>query len=57
MELAEPEAASREALAEAVAVARARAEALAEAAGLALGEPIRIEESGDAGPRPSRAAR
>lgn len=52
MELAEPEAASRDALAQAVAVARARAEALAEAAGLALGEPIRIEEGGEAGPTP-----
>ena len=48
MELAEPEAAAREALGNAVAVARARAEALAEAAGLRLGEPFRIEE-GDAG--------
>jgi uncharacterized protein len=45
MELAEPEAATREALAAAVAVARSRAEALAEAAGLALGAPLRIEES------------
>lgn len=52
MELAEPEAAAREALAEAVAVARARAAALAEAAGLALGEPIRIEEGGEAGVTP-----
>jgi uncharacterized protein len=52
MELAEPEAASREALAEAVAVARARAEALAEAAGLSLGEPIRVEEEGEAGALP-----
>ena len=52
MELAEPEAASREALAEAFAVARARAAALAEAAGLALGDPIRIEEGGEAGATP-----
>lgn len=44
MELADPEAASREALAAAVAVARSRAEALAAAAGLPLGAPIRIEE-------------
>jgi uncharacterized protein YggE len=52
MELAEPEAASREALAEAFAVARARAAALAEAASVALGEPIRIEEGGEAGVTP-----
>jgi hypothetical protein len=52
MELAEPEAATREALANAVAVARARGEALAEAAGLSLGEPIRIEEGDDAVPAP-----
>ena len=52
MELAEPEAATREALTEAVAVARARAGALAEAAGLALGDPIRIEEGGEAGATP-----
>jgi len=47
MELAEPEAATREALTGAVAVARARAKALADAAGLALGDPIRIEEGGE----------
>jgi uncharacterized protein len=52
MELAAPEAAAREALAEAVAVAQARAGALAEAAGLALGEPIRIEEGGETGAAP-----
>jgi len=52
MDLAEPEAATREALTEAVAVARARAQALADAAGLAMGEPIRIEEGGEAGPAP-----
>jgi uncharacterized protein YggE len=52
MELAEPEAAAREALASAVAVARARAEALAQAAGLSLGDPIRIEEGGEPGPAP-----
>lgn len=46
MELAEPNAASREALAGAVASARGRAEALAAAAGLTLGDPIRIEEEG-----------
>ena len=56
MELAEPEAATREALTEAVAVARARAGALAEAAGLALGDPIRIEEGGEGEQHPSRAA-
>ncbi|MDH4334120.1 MAG: SIMPL domain-containing protein [Chloroflexota bacterium] len=44
MELADAEAASREALAAAVTVARARAEALARAAGVSLGGPIRIEE-------------
>lgn len=44
MELAEPEAAAREALAAAVGVARARADALAGAAGLTLGAPRRIEE-------------
>ena len=47
MELADPEAASREALAAAVAVARSRAEALATAAGLKLGAPRRIEEEVD----------
>jgi uncharacterized protein len=49
MELAEPEAAAREALGIALAVARARAEALAQAAGVALGEPMRIEEAQDGG--------
>ena len=49
MELAEPDGAASEALALAVAKARARAEALAEAAGLALGEPLRIEETADGG--------
>ena len=52
MELAEPDAATLEALTKAVAVARARAGALAEAAGLALGEPIRIEEGGEGGATP-----
>jgi uncharacterized protein len=52
MELAAPEAATREALTEAVAVARARAIALAEAAGLALGDPIRIEEGSEGGATP-----
>jgi uncharacterized protein YggE len=42
MELAEPEAATREALAAAVAVAQSRAEALAAAAGLTLGDPVSI---------------
>ena len=51
MELAEPEAATREALAAAVAVARSRAEALATAAGVALGDTLRIEE-GDGEPSP-----
>jgi uncharacterized protein YggE len=46
MELAEPEAATREALATAVAVARSRAEALAAAAGVSLGAPLRVEEGG-----------
>ena len=56
MELAEPEAARREALALAMGVARARAEALATAAGVALGEPLRIEETeGSAGPIPRGA--
>ncbi|HEX5579180.1 MAG TPA: SIMPL domain-containing protein [Candidatus Limnocylindria bacterium] len=52
MELAEPEAAAREALADALGVARARAEALAEAAGVALGDPIRIEEGAESGATP-----
>jgi uncharacterized protein YggE len=56
MELAEPESAAREALAEAVAVARGRAEALAQAAGLTLGDPIRVEEvDGGATPFPRGA--
>jgi uncharacterized protein YggE len=56
MELAEPEAARREALAAAVAVARARADALAAAAGVALGMPLRLEEAdGSAGPMPRGA--
>jgi uncharacterized protein YggE len=49
MELAEPESAAREALAVALDAARARAEALAQAAGVALGDPIRIEEAADGG--------
>jgi uncharacterized protein YggE len=44
MELAEPEAATREALSVAVGVARSRAEAMAAAAGVSLGAPLRIEE-------------
>lgn len=44
MEIAQADAAAREALGAAVAVARGRAEALAAAAGLTLGEPLRIEE-------------
>lgn len=56
MELGQPEAAAREALANAVADAQARAEALAEAAGLGLGDPIRIEEAAEgATPFPSGA--
>ena len=54
MELADPEAASREALAAAVGVARSRAEALAAAAGLTLGPPRRIEEDAEASPSPFR---
>ena len=54
MELAEPEAASREALALAVGVARSRAEALATAAGLKLGTPRRIEEESDGSATPFR---
>lgn len=54
MELAEPEAAGREALAAAVAVARGRAEALAGAAGLTLGPPERIEEDPGGMPVPMR---
>ena len=54
MELAEPEVASREALAAAVGVARSRAEALATAAGLKLGPPRRIEEDADGSPTPFR---
>jgi hypothetical protein len=44
MQLAEPEAASREALAAAYSVALQRAQTLAEAAGVSLGAPLRIEE-------------
>jgi uncharacterized protein YggE len=54
MELADPEAASREALAAAVGVASSRAEALATAAGLKLGPPRRIEEDADGSPAPFR---
>jgi uncharacterized protein YggE len=56
MELADPEAASREALAAAVGVARSRAEALAAAAGLTLGAPRRIEEDADGSPAPFRGS-
>ena len=52
MELAEPEAAIRQALGQAFAVARARAESLAEAAGVSLGAPLRVEETGEGGPMP-----
>jgi uncharacterized protein YggE len=44
MELAEPEATTREALSVAVGVARSRAEALAAAVGVSLGGPLRVEE-------------
>jgi uncharacterized protein YggE len=44
MELADQDAASREALAGAMAAARGRAEALAAAARVSLGDPMRIEE-------------
>ena len=54
MELADPEAASREALAIAVGVARSRAEALATGAGLTLGPPRRIEEESEGSPSPFR---
>ena len=54
MELADSEAASREALAAAVGVAQSRAEALATAAGLTLGPPRRIEEEPEGSPRPFR---
>ena len=50
MELAEPEAATREALTAAVAVARSRAETLATATGVALGQVVRVLE-GDGGPQ------
>lgn len=57
MELAQPDAASREALGAAVAAARGRAEALADAAGLTLGEPLRIEEeAGGYAPMPHMLA-
>jgi hypothetical protein len=56
MELADPEAASREALAAAVGVARSRAEALAAAAGLSLGAPRRIEEDANGSPAPFRGS-
>lgn len=52
MQLAEPEAAVREALAAAVAVARGRADALASAAGLRLGAAQRIEEESGGVPQP-----
>ena len=54
MELADAEAASREALAAAVGVAQSRAEALATAAGLTLGPPRRIEEEAGGSPGPFR---
>lgn len=54
MELAEPEEASREALAAAYGVALQRAQALAAAAGVTLGAPFRIEEEGGGMPVPMR---
>jgi uncharacterized protein YggE len=54
MELADQEAASREALAAAFGVASARAEALATAAGVKLGPPRRIEEDAEGSPVPFR---
>lgn len=54
MELADPQAASREALAAAFGVANSRGEALATAAGLKLGQPRRIEEDTDGSPAPFR---
>jgi uncharacterized protein YggE len=54
MQLAEPEMASREALAAAYAVALERARTLADAAGLALGPPLRIEEEAGGMPVPMR---
>lgn len=54
MELAEPEEASREALAAAYGVALQRAQALAAAAGVTLGAPLRIEEEVGGMPVPMR---
>lgn len=54
IELADPEAAFREALAAAVDIARSRAEALATAAGLKLGPARRIEEAADGASGPFR---
>ncbi len=52
MDLADEEAAGREALAAAFAVARERATAVAESAGLTLGAPLRIEEDRGGPPMP-----
>jgi hypothetical protein len=54
MELAEPEEASREALAAAYGMALQRAQALAAAAGVSLGAPLRIEEEVGGMPVPMR---
>ena len=54
MQLAQPEAASREALAAAYAVALERARTLTEAAGVALGQPLRVEEEVNGMPAPMR---
>lgn len=56
MELADQDAASREALAGAMAAARGRAEALAAAAGVSLGGPLRIEEETSEMPIPRGTA-
>jgi hypothetical protein len=54
LDLADAEAAGREALAMAYAVARDRARALGQAAGVTLGEALRIEEDAGARPLPVR---
>ena len=56
LELTDQDAASREALAGAMAAARGRAEALAAAAGVSLGDPLRIEEETSEMPVPRGTA-
>lgn len=51
-ELSEPDAVKRQARAEAIAKARAEAEQIAEELGVRLGEPLSVEESSSAPPRP-----